>query len=138
MISNAIHRWLGAVLAFFKAERCPRIDPSEIWELREIAARARGGLEALSSLENWPKIGTPFHRTRFSIGLPPLWLRLIETPARGRRAEGGENGSDPPLLGVSPCPHPLFISHVWVRTRRHPGWGRSLVIYPCGKARTRT
>ena len=48
-------------MAFFKAERCPRIDPSEIWELREIAARARGGLEALSSLENWPKIGTPFH-----------------------------------------------------------------------------
>ena len=47
VISNAIHRCLGAVLAFFKAERCPRIDPSEIWELREIAARARGGLEAL-------------------------------------------------------------------------------------------
>ena len=34
VISNAIHRCLGAVLAFFKAERCPRINPSEIWELR--------------------------------------------------------------------------------------------------------
>ena len=99
MISNAIHRCLGAVLAFFKAERCPRIDPSEIWELREIAARARGGLEALSSLENWPKIGTPFHRTRFSIGLPPLWLRLIEARHGVEERKGERTGATPPFWG---------------------------------------
>ncbi len=162
MISNAIHRCLGAVLAFFKAERCPRINPSEIWELREIAARARAGFEALSSLENWPKIGTPFPssgddtawemeldpispdfwvpfpRTRFSIGLPPLWLRLIEARHGVEERKGERTGATPPLFGVSPCPHPLFISHSCVRTRSPPGWGRSLVIYPCGKARTRT
>ena len=123
VISNAIHRCLGAVLAFFKAERCPRINPSEIWELREIAARARAGFEALSSLENWPKIGTPFPssgddtawemeldpispdfwvpfpRTRFSIGLPPLWLRLIEARHGVEERKGERTGATPPFLG---------------------------------------
>ena len=47
-ISNAIHRNIRAVLACFKAERHVPIDPSEIWKLREIAARARGGLETIT------------------------------------------------------------------------------------------
>ena len=46
-ISNDTYKYIRAVLAFFKAARHVPIDPSEIWKLREIAARARGGLEAL-------------------------------------------------------------------------------------------
>ena len=64
--------------------------------------------------------------------IAPLWLHLIEAWCGVEERKGSER-ERPPLLGVSPCPHPLFISHVWVRTRRHPGWGRSLVIYPAGR-----
>ena len=59
-----------------------------------------------------PTFWVPFPRTLFSIGLPPLWLRLIEAGCGVKRRKGGSKGATPPLFWGSTCTHPLFISHV--------------------------
>ena len=70
-----------------------------------------------------PDFWVPFPRTRFSIGLPPLWLRLIEARHGVEERKGERTGATPLFFGVSPCPHPLFISHSCVRTRSPPRLG---------------
>ena len=47
-----------------------------------------------------PTFWVPFPRTLFSIGLPPLWLRLIEAGCGVKRRKGGSKGATPPFLGV--------------------------------------
>ena len=79
----------------------------------------------------------PFYTPRFHIGLTPLWLCLIEARRGVKRREGERKGAPPPFLGGLRVRHPLPFYMACARTRSPPGWGRSLVIYPCGKARTR-
>ena len=85
-----------------------------------------------------PTFWVPFPRTLFSIGLPPLWLRLIEAGCGVKRRKGESKGATPPFLGGLRVRTHFSFPMSCVRTRSPPGWGRSLVIYPCGKARTRT
>ena len=82
---------------------------------------------------HFPGFLVPFPRTRFSIGLPPLWLRLIEARHGVEERKGERTGATPPFFGVSPCPHPLFISHVCVRTRSPPVGVAPLSFIPAGR-----
>ena len=46
-----------------------------------------------------PDFWVPFPRTRFSIGLPTLWLRLIEARHWVEERKGERTGATPPFWG---------------------------------------
>ena len=46
-----------------------------------------------------PDFWVPFPRTRFSIGLPPLWLHLIEAWCGVEERKGERTGATPPFWG---------------------------------------
>ena len=55
-----------------------------------------------------PDFWVPFPRTRFSIGLPPLWLRLIEARYGVEERKGERTGATPPLFGGVSVSAPTF------------------------------